>query len=89
MHLQGFVTGIIKGAVGTVAKPVSGVLDLASGAANAVRDTSRSSSKSDPPVVRPPRCCHGPGGLLPTYLAKNAHAQKELYRLNRNKYDEL
>ena len=38
---KGFFTGIGKGIVGTVAKPAAGVLDLASGAAAAVRGAAR------------------------------------------------
>ena len=34
------LTGLGKGLVGTVTKPVVGVLDFASGAATAIRDTS-------------------------------------------------
>ena len=38
--MQGFFSGIGKGLVGTVTKPAVGILDLATGAANAVKDTS-------------------------------------------------
>lgn len=39
--LQGLISGIGKGIVGTVTKPVVGVLDLASETASAVRDSSK------------------------------------------------
>ncbi|CAG9783496.1 unnamed protein product [Diatraea saccharalis] len=39
--LPGFLAGVGKGLVGTVTKPVIGVLDLAAETASAVRDTSR------------------------------------------------
>lgn len=39
--LQGLISGLGKGLVGTVTKPVVGVLDLASETATAVRDSSR------------------------------------------------
>ena len=35
--VAGFLTGIVKGAVGAVTKPVSGVLDLASATSAAIR----------------------------------------------------
>lgn len=39
--VQGFLTGVGRGLIGTVTKPVVGVLDLAAETAAAVRDTSR------------------------------------------------
>ncbi|KAK3583966.1 hypothetical protein CHS0354_033760 [Potamilus streckersoni] len=87
--VEGFVKGIGKGVIGTITKPVSGILDLASGAANAVRDTSRRSSHIQPSPVRKPRCCYGPGGLLQAYSEKKAKYQELLYELNKNKYDEI
>ena len=38
--VRGFVRGFSWGAIGLIRKPVAGVLDLAAGAASAVRDTS-------------------------------------------------
>lgn len=38
--VRGFVRGFGWGAIGLIRKPVAGVLDLAAGAASAVRDTS-------------------------------------------------
>ncbi|KAL3882452.1 hypothetical protein ACJMK2_028790 [Sinanodonta woodiana] len=87
--IEGFVKGIGKGVIGTITKPVSGILDLASGAANAVRDTSRRKSHLQPSPVRKPRCCYGPGGLLQAYSVKKAKYQELLYELNKNKYDEI
>lgn len=75
--------------LGTVTKPVTGVFDLTTGLANAVRDTSRSSSHKPPPHRRLPRCCHGPGGLLPLYSRQQAYAQLVLYELNQQDYSEL
>lgn len=87
--LQGFVTGLGKGVIGTVTKPVVGVLDLASGAANAIKDTSSSCSRISPPPVRLPRCCHGAGMLLPAYSKNQAKSQKLLHDLNKKNLDEL
>ncbi|KAL5009744.1 hypothetical protein ScPMuIL_012049 [Solemya velum] len=87
--IEGLFTGFGKGLVGTVTKPVTGVLDLASGAAHAVRDTSRSTSRAQPPRMREPRCCYGPGGLLPLYSRHQAAAQKVLHIINKNKFDEF
>ena len=46
--------------MGTLSKPAIGVLDLATGAANAVRENSRSA----PAKGRAARVLQGPGGLL-------------------------
>ena len=89
LFFQGFFTGFGKGVVGTVTKPVAGVLDFASGAASAVRDTSRSSSRIQPARVRRPRVCRGPGGLLPAYSEEIAAGQQFLHRLNDNDYTEM
>lgn len=83
------MTGIGKGVIGTVTKPVVGVLDLASGAANAIRDTSSSSSRISPPPVRLPRCCHGAGMLMPPYSQNQAKSQELLHELNKRKEKEL
>jgi len=87
--IQGFFTGLGKGVVGTVTKPVAGVLDFAAGAASAVRDTSRSSSRVQPSRVRKPRVCQGPGGLLPAYSEEIASGQKYLHKINDNNYNEM
>ena len=87
--VQGMLKGMGKGMLGTVTKPVSGVLDLTSGVANALRHTSRGSSHKPPPRRRPPRCCQGPGGLLPLYSLSQAEAQQILYDLNQQDYSEL
>ena len=82
----GLFTGFGKGLVGTVTKPAVGVLDLATGAASAVRDSSRSSSKEIPKRVRPPRLVIGPGGILPRYSEKQGRGQELLFQLNRDLY---
>ena len=43
--VTGLFTGLGWGLVGTISKPAIGMLDLATGAATAVRESSRSSSK--------------------------------------------
>ena len=53
--------------VGTLSKPAIGVLDLATGAANAVRENSRSAHRSAPAKVRVARVVQGPGGFLALY----------------------
>ena len=75
--------------VGTVTKPVAGILDLATETANAVRDQSRGSDRQQPPRVRPPRCCCGQGGLLPHYSEYHANGQQRLFELNKNDYTEM
>ena len=43
--ITGLFTGLGWGLVGTISKPAIGMLDLATGAATAVRESSRSSSR--------------------------------------------
>uniref|UniRef100_A0A0P6FFD1 Vacuolar protein sorting-associated protein 13D n=1 Tax=Daphnia magna TaxID=35525 RepID=A0A0P6FFD1_9CRUS len=86
--LGGLFTGFGKGLVGTVTKPAVGVLDLATGAASAVRDSSRSSSREIPRRIRPPRLVIGPGGIVPRYSEKQGRGQELLFQLNRHEYRE-
>lgn len=53
--VQGALSGVGRGLVGIVAKPVVGVLDLAGEAARAVRDSSRGASRASPGRKREPR----------------------------------
>lgn len=85
----GFMTGLGRGIIGTVTKPVIGVLDLASETANAVRETSKSSSRILPDRKRPPRCVTGaPGGLLPAYSSLNSKGQQHLLLFNKRDFNE-
>lgn len=86
--LPGFLAGVGKGLVGTVTKPVIGVLDLAAETASAVRDTSRRSDRWLPARVRGPRCAAGPGGLLPRYSHTQSQGAQFLYEINRHDYSE-
>lgn len=86
--LGGFLAGVGKGLVGTVTKPVIGVLDLAAETASALRDTSRRSDKWVPARVRGPRCVAGCGGLLPRYCGAQAAGAALLYALNHTDYSE-
>lgn len=87
--LPGFFSGLGMGLVGTVTKPVIGVLDLASETANAVREKSRSSHRLLPERKRHPRCVSGaPGGLLPPYSFRQAKGQHILYTHNRRDFSE-
>lgn len=85
--LGGAIIGGVRGAIGMVPKVATGVLDLATGAANAIKDTSQ--SKPCPPRVRETRCCHGPGGLLPSYSKRQAEQQRIVYKLNKNKFNDI
>ncbi|XP_073974267.1 vacuolar protein sorting 13D isoform X3 [Rhodnius prolixus] len=87
--IQGTISGLAKGLVGTVTKPVVGVLDLASETASAVRDSSRSSSKQIPTRKRLPRCVTSPTGFLPPYNKKQSEGQHFLYIINNRNYSEL
>lgn len=81
MDVQGILSGFGKGVVGTVTKPVTGMLDFAAGTASAVRDSSRIGQRQ-PPRKRKPRCSRGPGGLLPAYNRDHADAQQLLHNLS-------
>jgi len=72
-----------------VTKPTVGILDLATGAASAVRDSSRSSSKEIPRRIRPPRLVVGPGGILPRFSERQGRGQEILFELNRHLCDVL
>lgn len=85
----GFFSGLGRGIVGTVAKPVIGVLDLASETANAVREQSKSTTRVLPDRKRPPRCVTGaPGGLLPPYSSLNSKGQQHLLLINKRNFIE-
>lgn len=86
--VQGVFSGIGKGLLGAVTKPVVGVLDLASETARAVRDSSRSANRIIPERCRPPRCVIGAGGLLPRYNKKHSKGQLYLFVVNERTYAE-
>ncbi|XP_020286741.1 vacuolar protein sorting-associated protein 13D isoform X3 [Pseudomyrmex gracilis] len=85
----GFFAGFGRGVVGTITKPVVGVLDLATETATAVRETSRSASRAIPKRDRPPRVVSGSTGLLPPYSRQQAEGQEFLYSINNRDYSEL
>nr|XP_031830525.1 vacuolar protein sorting-associated protein 13D isoform X1 [Nomia melanderi] len=85
----GFFAGFGKGVVGTITKPVVGVLDLATETATAVRETSRSAHRTIPKRDRPPRVSSGPAGLLPPYNRQQAEGQEFLYIVNDHDHSEL
>ncbi|XP_020712491.2 intermembrane lipid transfer protein Vps13D isoform X3 [Athalia rosae] len=85
----GFFTGFGKGVVGTITKPVVGVLDLATETASAVRETSRSAHRVIPKRDRLPRVAFGPAGLLPPYNNHQAEGQEFLYTINNHNYSEI
>uniref|UniRef100_A0A2M4A0B1 Putative vacuolar protein n=1 Tax=Anopheles triannulatus TaxID=58253 RepID=A0A2M4A0B1_9DIPT len=87
--LSGFITGLGKGLVGTVTKPVIGVLDLASETANAVREQSKGSNRILPERKRLPRTVTGaPGGLLPPYSNLQSTGQHYLFLINKRNFSE-
>lgn len=85
--LPGFLAGVGKGLVGTVTKPVIGVLDLAAGTAAAVRERARRPERT-PIRARPPRCPAGPDGLLTRYSARRSEDAALLHRLSGGRRDE-
>jgi vacuolar protein sorting-associated protein 13D len=80
--LSGAFIGLGKGAIGTVSKPVVGILDLANGVATAIRDTSKTIDKMEIPRIRETRCCSTPGALLTSFASTDADGQKMLYKVN-------
>ncbi|XP_042334804.1 vacuolar protein sorting-associated protein 13D isoform X2 [Sceloporus undulatus] len=87
---SGFISGLGKGLVGTVTKPVAGALDFASETAQAVRETATlTGPRTQAERVRKPRCCRGPQGLLPRYLESQAEGQELLFKLTENIQDEF
>ncbi|XP_024914858.1 vacuolar protein sorting-associated protein 13D isoform X3 [Cynoglossus semilaevis] len=88
--VSGFFSGLGKGLVGTVTKPVAGALDFASETAQTVRDmASLSNHRLGVQRVRKPRCCKGPQGLLPRYSTTQADGQEQLFRLTDNIHSEF
>ena len=87
--ITGFFTGLGWGLVGTITKPAIGVLDLATGAATAVKESSKSVYKLLPPRLRQPRLVLGAGGSMPNYSRKAAQGQEILYKLNGRNYSEM
>ena len=84
--VQGFFSGLGKGLLGTITKPAVGMLDLATGAAIAVRDSSRKISNHaavETVRIRLPRCrfsVHGCGSILPRYSVEQAIGQEFFYK---------
>jgi len=87
--ITGFFTGLGWGLVGTITKPAIGVLDLATGAATAVKESSKSVYKLLPPRLRPPRLVLGAGGSMPNYTRKTALGQELLHKMNGRNYSEI
>uniref|UniRef100_A0A8C3LML7 Vacuolar protein sorting 13 homolog D n=1 Tax=Chrysolophus pictus TaxID=9089 RepID=A0A8C3LML7_CHRPC len=81
---SGFISGLGKGLVGTVTKPVAGALDFASETAQCGETQLTQAER-----VRKPRCCRGPQGLLPRYSESEAEGQEQLFKLTDNIQDEF
>ena len=75
--------------MGTITKPAIGVLDLATGAATAVKESSKSAYKLLPPRLRPPRLVLGAGGSMPNYTRNTALGQELLHKMNGRNYNEI
>uniref|UniRef100_A0AAZ3RG97 UBA domain-containing protein n=1 Tax=Oncorhynchus tshawytscha TaxID=74940 RepID=A0AAZ3RG97_ONCTS len=88
--VSGFFSGLGKGLVGTVTKPVAGALDFASETAQTVRDmASLSNHRLSVLRVRKPRCCKGPQGLLPRFSSSQADGQEQLFHLTDSIHSEF
>lgn len=87
--IQGLISGIGKGVVGTVTKPLIGILDLTSETAHAVKESSRSPYEAVPNRKRLPRCTTSLTlGLLPRYSTLLAIGQQHLYVINQRNFKE-
>lgn len=86
--MQGFIAGIGKGVIGTVAKPVAGLFDFASGTTAALRESMSRVSRFQPTPVRHRRCCVGASGALTPYSISQARGQEYLMRLTDGKDSE-
>jgi vacuolar protein sorting-associated protein 13D len=80
--MSGAFVGLGKGAVGTVSKPVVGILDLATGIASAIKETSKTTVKMEMNRVRESRCCGTSGTILAPFSRSDADGQKILYQVN-------
>lgn len=80
--VTGALSGFGKGAVGTISKPIVGVLDLTNGIASAVRETSRIGDKIEIKRTRDARVCSMSGSLLKIFSKIDARCQKILYQVN-------
>jgi vacuolar protein sorting-associated protein 13D len=87
--LAGLFTGFGWGLVGTVSKPAIGVLDLATGAASYVKESSRGSRRQLPHRLRPPRVVVGPGGSMHAFSERDAFGQERMFALNGHDRDEI
>ncbi|CAG2102262.1 unnamed protein product [Medioppia subpectinata] len=79
--VSGIFFGLGKGLVGTITKPAVGMLDFASGAASAVRETTRKVSTNHNYVMgrrRPPRV-NSINGLILKYERNQAEGQEFFY----------
>lgn len=88
--VAGFLAGVGKGLVGTVTKPVIGVLDLAAETAAALRETSRRAGGA-PRRLRAPRLAAGGAGgaaPLPRYCPELAEGAALLLALPAREPDE-
>lgn len=85
----GFFTGLGWGLIGTISKPAIGVLDLATGTATAIKESSKSSLKALPKRMRPPRLVIGPGGSMPVYSVTQGLGQERMYKMNGRDYNEI
>jgi vacuolar protein sorting-associated protein 13D len=86
--VSGAFAGLGKGAVGTVSKPIVGMLDFTNGIASAIRETSKTSYKMEVARVRESRVCATPGALLTPFSRSDAEGQKTLYQVNSNNLNE-
>ncbi|QQP35708.1 Uncharacterized protein FKW44_024000, partial [Caligus rogercresseyi] len=79
---SGIINGILWGLAGVIMKPAIGVLDFATEAATALKESSKTVTNVRPNKIRPSRPIYTPAGQFPIYNRKDALGQERLSKIN-------
>ncbi|XP_071747088.1 intermembrane lipid transfer protein VPS13D [Lepeophtheirus salmonis] len=79
---SGIINGILWGLAGVVMKPAIGVLDFATEAATALKESSKTVTNVRPPKIRAARPIYSPAGAFPIYNKRAALGQERLSKIN-------
>ncbi|CAF1027739.1 unnamed protein product [Adineta ricciae] len=80
--VPGLMKGFAKGIVGTISKPVVGILDFTNGVATVIKDGARPPNLALQTCLRPTRCPANALGLLQPYNLLDAKGHNLLYKMN-------
>lgn len=86
--VPGFVKGFAKGIVGTISRPMVGILDFTNEMAIAIKRSSRSPNTILHSRIRPTRCPSNSLGLLQSYSIFDAEGHCLLYKINKGNMNE-